>query len=118
MYLKEIQASGFKSFAEKIEININDGIRIIGNNDTGTIVTIMYKNGSRVNSASKGDIISIPLKDKVNVNDIVVLPNDHYGKTFDDVSGIIDNRESYLYAGLSYVLSKNIISLKCSPKYS
>ena len=33
-----------------------------------------------------------------NVSDIVVLPNDHYGKTFDDVSGIVDNRESYLYA--------------------
>ena len=33
-----------------------------------------------------------------NVSDIVVLPNGHYGKTFDDVSGIVDNRESYLYA--------------------
>lgn len=33
-----------------------------------------------------------------NVTDIVVLPNDHYGKTYDDVSGIVDNREFYLYA--------------------
>jgi len=41
-----------------------------------------------------------------NVTDIVVLPNDHYGKTFDDVSGIIDNRESYLYAVINGEKSK------------
>lgn len=33
-----------------------------------------------------------------NVSDIVVLPNDHYGKAYDDVVEIVDNRESYLYA--------------------
>ena len=36
--------------------------------------------------------------DYSNVSEIVVLPNDHYGKTYDDVSGMIDNREYYLYA--------------------
>lgn len=33
-----------------------------------------------------------------NVQDIVVLPNDNYGKTYDEVSGIVDHRETYLYA--------------------
>ena len=33
-----------------------------------------------------------------NVTDIVVLPNDHYGKTYDEVSGMVDHRETYLYA--------------------
>ena len=32
-----------------------------------------------------------------NVSDIVVLPNDHYGKKNDDVSEIVDNRKYYLY---------------------
>ena len=58
-------------------LNINDGIRIIGNNDTGSIVTIMYKNGNRVNKANINDIIYIPLKDKVNVGDIVVKTTDY-----------------------------------------
>lgn len=59
------------------ELNINDGIRIIGESDTGSIVTIMYKNGNRVNKANINDIIYIPLKDKVNVSDIVVKTTDY-----------------------------------------
>jgi len=59
------------------DLNINDGIRVIGKNDTGCIITIMYKKGNRVTNAYKGDIISIPLKDKVNVNDIVVKTTDY-----------------------------------------
>ena len=61
----------------KDEININDGIRIIGENDTGTIVTSMYKNNNRVECASSGDIVTIPFKDKVNINDIVVKTTDY-----------------------------------------
>ena len=59
------------------DLNINDGIRIIGENDTGCIITIMYKNGKKVDNAFKGDIISIPIKDKVNINDIVVKTTDY-----------------------------------------
>ena len=59
------------------DLNINDGIRIIGENDTGSIVTIMYKNSSRVSSASKGDIISIPFKDKVNKDSKVLKTTDY-----------------------------------------
>ena len=44
------------------DLNINDGIRIIGNKDFGSVVTIMYKNGNRINRAIKGDIINIPFK--------------------------------------------------------
>ena len=55
-------------------LNINDGIRIIGKNDTGSIVTIMYKNGNRVSNAFKGDIISIPFKETID-NNAIVLKN-------------------------------------------
>jgi aspartyl-tRNA synthetase len=37
----------------------------------------MCKNGSRVSTASIGDIVSIPLKDKVNIGDIVVKTTDY-----------------------------------------
>ncbi len=59
-------------------LNINDGIRIIGSNDTGTIVTIMYKNGISVKSGNIGDIIRVPIKDKINKNDKVVKTTDYY----------------------------------------
>ena len=57
-------------------LSINDGIRIIGKNDTGCIITSMYKEAKRINNAFKGDIISIILKDKVDINDIVVKTTD------------------------------------------
>lgn len=59
------------------DLNINDGIRIIGNSDTGSIVTIMYKNGSIVKSATKGDIISIPIKEKIDKSSIVAKTTDY-----------------------------------------
>ena len=58
-------------------LNINDGIRIISNNDSGTVVTIMYKKGNRVSSATKGDIISIPFKETVNKDSIVLKTTDY-----------------------------------------
>lgn len=58
-------------------LNINDGIRIIGGKDTGSTVTIMYKNGNRVNCANIGDIISIPFKDYVEKNSKVLKTTDY-----------------------------------------
>ena len=61
----------------KDDLNINDGIRIIDNTDTGSIVTLIYKNGSRVSKAIKGDIISIPYKEKVEKDSIVLKTTDY-----------------------------------------
>ena len=59
------------------DLNINDGIRIIDNTDTGTVVTLINKNGSRVSNAKKGDIISIPYKEKVEKDSIVLKTTDY-----------------------------------------
>lgn len=59
------------------ELNINDGIRIISNNDTGAIVTKILKDGNSVKSAKKGDIIIIPFKDSVDKNNIVLKTTDY-----------------------------------------
>lgn len=53
-----------------------DGIRIIGKKDTGCILNKIYQNKKLVNSALSGEIIEIELKDRVNVNDIVVKTTD------------------------------------------
>ena len=59
------------------DLNINDGIRIIDNTDTGAVVTLILKNGSRVNKAIRGDIISIPYKEKVEKDSIVLKTTDY-----------------------------------------
>lgn len=59
------------------ELNINDGIRIIGKNDIGTTITIMYKDGIKVDKAKSNDIISIPIKISVEKNSIVVKTTDY-----------------------------------------
>ena len=59
------------------ELNINDGIRIINNNDTGIVVTRILRDGKSVKSAKKGDIIIIPFKDNVDKNSIVLKTTDY-----------------------------------------
>ena len=48
------------------ELNIGDGIRILGN-DIGLTVSTMFKNNKKVESAYKQDLITIPLKDRVEI---------------------------------------------------
>ena len=57
-------------------LSINDGIRILGKDDTGMIVTSMMKNGSRVKEAFKGDIVSIRIDDKVAIDSMVLKTKD------------------------------------------
>ena len=58
------------------KLNINDGIRIIGEEDSGCIITSMFKNNKRINNANREDIITIPYKDKVSKNSIVLKTTD------------------------------------------
>ena len=58
-------------------LNINDGIRIIDKSDFGSTVTTIYKGRNKVTSASSGDIISIPFKDKVDINARVLKTTDY-----------------------------------------
>ena len=59
---------GYATIKLNDELNINDGIRIIGNNDVGLTVT-------KINNISK-DIISIRI-DKVSIGDIVLKTTDY-----------------------------------------
>lgn len=58
-------------------LNINDGIRFISKEDTGFIVTSMFKNKQRIKEAKKGDIVSIPSKDKIKAGSQVVKTLDY-----------------------------------------
>ena len=58
------------------DLNQNDGIRILSKEDTGFIVNYIYKDKKLVNKALKGDTISLPIKEEVYINDIVVKTTD------------------------------------------
>lgn len=67
---------GYLTIKLSDNLNINDGIRIIGKEDNGTIVTNMFKNKKRITNAYKGDIIDIEFKDYVSDNSIVLKTTD------------------------------------------
>ena len=95
-------------------LNINDGIRIISkNNDTGIAVTEMIKNKNRIKTASSGDIVSFKLKDKVNINDIVLKTTDYF--QLKEINDKIKNNERKInikmYLGMN---SNNTLKLTLS----
>ena len=59
------------------DLSINDGIRILSKDDIGFIVTSLFKNKKRITSAKKGEIVSIPLKEKIAKDAIVVKTVDY-----------------------------------------
>ncbi len=59
------------------DLNINDGIRIIGDNDVGTTINVMYKDNIKIYHAKQNDIVSIPMKENIEKNSIVVKTSDY-----------------------------------------
>lgn len=57
-------------------LNTQDGIRIV-DSDIGLIVVTMFKDNKKVNSAYEGDIVTIPIKDRVKNNSLVLKTTDH-----------------------------------------
>lgn len=58
-------------------LSINDGIRFVGKADTGLILTSMFKNGKKIDTAYKNDVVSIKIKDEVKINSIVLKTTDY-----------------------------------------
>ena len=58
-------------------------------------VTEMSANNNNLNLESLNNFKKLNYS---NVTDIVVIPNNNYGKPLDDVSGMTDNVKEYLYA--------------------
>ena len=58
------------------ELNLLDGIRFL-DSDIGMTVTSILKDGKRIEGSKKGDIVSIPVKDKIKLNSVVVKTTDY-----------------------------------------
>ena len=59
------------------DLVINDGIRIIGKEDTGFIVTSMFLEGSRVVEAKKNSVVYVQSDHNVEINSTVVKTTDY-----------------------------------------
>ena len=68
---------GFVNIKLTDNLSINDGIRFL-DNDYGFIVTNMFKNKKKITTSSKGEIISIPCKEKVLPNTKVIKTADYH----------------------------------------
>lgn len=68
------------------DLYIGSGLRVIGKNDVGINVNEFYKDGKLVKVAHKNDIISIKVKEKVEINsDVVVTLDSKVNKEIDDL---------------------------------
>ena len=60
------------------DIHIGDGLRIVSNKDVGVIVNDFYKDKKLVKEAKKGELITLKVKDKVDINANVYLTSSKY----------------------------------------
>lgn len=67
--------NGIAKIKLRDELNIKDGIRILGKDDVGAIVTSIFKDKNHVKYAQKGDVVSL-LIDKVKPNSVVLKTTD------------------------------------------
>ena len=58
------------------KLSVKDGIRILGKEDTGKVVDVLYLDNQKVKSAGKGDVVRIPYRDKVKIASLVVKTTD------------------------------------------
>lgn len=94
-------------------LNINDGIRIIGNEDTGCIVTSMFINGKRLSSAKAGELITISFKEIVD-KDSLVLKTYDYELNKEINNSIKLNKRKVQITGKIIVKEDKVIELQVS----
>lgn len=87
------------------EININDGLRIVGKNDVGVNVNNFYINSKLVKNAKKGDIITIKVNDKVEKNDKVLLTLD--SKLNENIDSIISSKQRKVFVNAKFISKLN-----------
>ena len=87
------------------EININDGLRIVGKNDVGVNVNNFYINSKLVKNAKKGDIITIKVNDKVEKNDKVLLTLD--SKLNEEINNIISSNQRKVLVKAKFIAKLN-----------
>lgn len=87
------------------EININDGLRIVGKKDVGVNVNNFYINSKLVKTAKKGDIITIKVNDKVEKDDKVFLTLD--SKLNEEINNIISSNQRKVLVKAKFIAKED-----------
>lgn len=87
------------------EININDGLRIVGKKDIGVNVNNFYINSKLVKTAKKGDIITIKVNDKVEKDDKVLLTLD--SKLNEEINNIISSSQRKVLVKAKFIAKED-----------
>lgn len=87
------------------EININDGLRIVGKKDIGVNVNNFYINSKLVKTAKKGDIITIKVNDKVEKDDKVSLTLD--SKLNEEINNIISSNQRKVLVKAKFIAKED-----------
>ncbi len=105
MYLKCIRANGFKSFADKIELDINKGITgVVGPNGSGKsniVDAVRWVLGEQSVKALRGDTSMIDV--------IFAGSKTRSGQTRASVSLIFDNSDHYLNSEFNEIEIKRVV---------
>lgn len=96
--------NGFAKILLTDNLNLLDGIRIIDKQDTGFIVTKMFKNKHQIEKAYKNDVIEIKV-DKVNLNSIVIKTKDN--NLINEIDKEINSKKRKLALNGKVIISKN-----------
>ena len=105
MYLKCIRANGFKSFAEKIELDINQGITgVVGPNGSGKsniVDAVRWVMGEQSVKALRGDS---------GMTDVIFAGSKSRGaQTRASVSLVFDNSDHYLNSEFNEIEIKRVV---------
>lgn len=87
------------------EININDGLRIVGKKDIGVNVNNFYINSKLAKTAKKGDIITIKVNDKVEKDDKVLLTLD--SKLNEEINNIISSNQRKVLVKAKFIAKED-----------
>lgn len=89
-------------------LNLQDGIRFIGENDFGMNVQVMYKNGQKINSGHKSDVVSLFVKEIPDINSLVIKTTDYKQLTRINNEIKAHSRKVSLTVKISAKINKNL----------
>lgn len=89
-------------------LNLQDGIRFIGENDFGMNVQVMYKNGQKINSGHKSDVVSLFVKEIPDINSLVIKTTDYKQLTRINNEIKVHSRKVPLTVKISAKINKNL----------
>lgn len=67
---------GYATIKLSSPLHIGDGIRIVGNKDTGLTITSLFKNNKKIEQGNQNDIVSFKVEDNIKIGSDVLKTTD------------------------------------------